>query len=279
MDRRRFLSLCGLGVTGLAGCTSPDGDQQPPTDTTTTSPASELRIEFGGLQTGVVGLLEDAYEITFTPDSQYLFLDVNVDSGTSPSITDFQFHFAGDVYSPKTEWNRPPFHRSEGSGRGYPDTTGKERYWDDESTDGWIAFQLPETGATSGAVLSWPGGEWSPAEAVRTRLANPIPEFTVEEWVVPETVSPDTDPEFALTVRNEGSHPGQFWGAIDGDGVTTDRLVTLVSQRIPPGESRSWAVRGRTYQMGSAANPVEQVNYTLLWPGEDRSKSARVRYE
>ncbi|APE95113.1 hypothetical protein [Halodesulfurarchaeum formicicum] len=279
MDRRQFLSLCGLGMTGVAGCIGMGGDRQPTTEGDTTSPEPELRIEFSGLQAGVVGLVEDAYEIASKPDSQYLFLDVHVDSGTIPSITDFQFHFAGDMYSPKTEWNHPPLHRGEGSGRGYPDTTGKERYWDDGSTDGWIAFQVPETGDASGAVLSWPSGEWSPAETIRSRLANPIPEFTVEEWAVPETVSPDTDPKFELTVRNEGSHPGHFWGAIDGDGATTDRLVTLVSRRIPPGESRSWAVRGRTYQMGSAANSVEQVTYTLRWLGEDRSASARVRYE
>jgi hypothetical protein len=224
-------------------------------------------------------LLEDAYEITSNPDTQYLFLDVTVTSGPRPPISEFTFAFDGETYTPKTEWEHPPLHRGEESSRTYPDTTGQERYQSDGETDGWLAFQLAEEGDASDATLSWPGGEWTPDESVRTRLANPVPSFTIEEWSVPETVSPDTDPEFGFTVRNEGSHVGQFWGAINGDGFTTDRLVTLVSRRISSGESKSWVVTGRTYQMGTADHQVENVNYSLLWSGENRSQSADVEYE
>ncbi len=257
------------------------GDEQGLTTdaTTTTQPATELRIEFSGLQTGVVELFEDAYEITAESGTQYLFVDVTVISGPRPAITDFTFHFDSDVYTPQTAWDRSPLHRGAESSRDYPDTTGDERYRSDTDIDGWIVFQLPERGDVSEARLSWPGGEWIPDESVRTRLANPLPSFNVEEWSVPETVSPDTNPDFGLTVRNDGSQPGHFWGAIDGLGFSTNRVVTLVSQRIPPGESESWVVAGGTYQMGTADNPVETVNYTLLWPGENRSKSARVVYD
>lgn len=288
MDRRRFLALSGLGISGLAGCTSPQESQQTSehggengsttTDATTTTFADrELEVEFSGLQTGVIELFEDAYEITSTSGYQYLFLDVTVTSGSPPSVTDFTFHFDGEAYTLRTEWDFPhPIHRGEESSRDYPDQTGEMPYRRDN--DGWILFQLPERGDANDAVLSWPGGEWRPDEAVRARLANPIPSLTIEEWTVPETVSPDTNPEFEFTVRNEGTHPGHFWGAIDGDGSTTDRLVTLVSERILPGESESWIVTGRTSQMGSEEYPQEEVTYTLLWPGENRSRSPAVIY-
>ena len=278
MQRRKFLMLgATVGLSSLTGCAESATQQTTTTDPATTSaPDSELGIEFSGLQTGFVELLEDAYEITAKPDTQYLFLDVTVTSGPRPPISEFTFSFYGETYTPTTEWEHPPLHRGEESSRTYPDTTGQERYQSDGETDGWIAFQLPEAGDASEATLSWPGGEWTPDESVRTRLANPVPTFTIEEWSVPETVSPDTDPEFGFTVRNEGSHGGHFWGAIDGDGFTTDRLVTLVSQRIPPGESKSWVVTGGTSQMGPPDQTVEKVTYTFLWPGENPSKSARV---
>ena len=254
MQRRKFLMLgTTVGLSSLTGCAESATQQTTTTDPTTTSaPDSELRIEFSGLQTGFMELLEDAYEITSNPDTQYLFLDVTVTSGPRPPISEFTFAFDGETYTPKTEWEHPPLHRGEESSRTYPDTTGQERYQSDGETDGWLAFQLAEEGDASDATLSWPGGEWTPDESVRTRLANPVPSFTIEEWSVPETVSPDTDPE---------------------------RLVTLVSQRISPGESKSWVVTGRTYQMGTADHQVENVNYSLLWSGENRSQSADVEYE
>lgn len=63
------------------------------------------------------------------------------------------------------------------------------------------------------------------------------------------------------------------------DGFTTDPLVTLVSQRILPGKSKSWIVPGTTNQMGLPGHQVENMNYGLLWPGENRSQPAGVMYE
>jgi hypothetical protein len=109
MDRRRFLALSGLCLTGVAGCTA-ENDQQRTTAVPTTSPEYDLDIEFSGLQSGVVELFEDAYELSSNPSSQYLFLNVSVTSGLRPAVEDIIFRFDGEAYPPKTEWDYPPLH-------------------------------------------------------------------------------------------------------------------------------------------------------------------------
>jgi hypothetical protein len=285
MNRRRYLALCGISITGMSGCVAENNQQQSTDIPTTTPPTYNLDIGFSGLQSGVVELFEDAYELTSTPDSQYLFLDVTVPSGPRPEEGDFAFRFDGEEYVPKTDWDYPPLHRAENSSGEYPDLTGDERYRSDVDRDGWIVFELPEQGDASEAVLSWSGGEWTPDESVRTRLANQLPAFSLDAWNVPETVSSTANPEFELSVRNVGTQPGQFWGAVDGDGelTTTDRMVTLVTKRISPGETESWRVTGTnsTLPYVDMVDDNEEVThrYTLLWEGEARSQSARVSYE
>ena len=282
MDRRRFLALSGLCLTGVAGCTA-ENDQQQTTAVPTTSPEYDLDIEFSGLQSGIVELFEDAYELSSNPGSQYLFLNVSVTSGLRPAVEDIIFRFDGEAYSPKTEWDYPPLHRGEDSVGEFPDSVGDERYRSDDDRDGWLVFELPERGDASEAAFSWPGGKWKPDESVRGRLANPLPDFSLEAWTVPETISSTARPEFEISARNEGAEPGQFWGAIDGDGWTTDRTVTLVTQRIPPGETESWRVTGRSSQIPpedmSGENEEVTISYTLLWEGENQSQSTRVTYE
>lgn len=297
MDRRGFLSCCGVSFAGLAGCTAPR-DSRPTTETdsdarnftesetqTTTLPDSDIRVEYSGLQAGVVTLFVDAYELVSDPGFQYLFLDVAVMSGRPPPPEAFGFRFDDEEYSPKTEWNHLPLHRGEKSSRDYPDGTGEGRYTGEDDGSGWIVFQLPETGDASDARLTWPGGEWRPDEDVRTRIGAPLPRLGIEAWTVPETVSPDTNPVFEFTVANEGNRPGHFVGAINGRGVSTNRVVTLVSHRIPAAATESWQVTGGTGQIPpedflneSSKNEVT-IPYTLLWPGENISRTTRVTYE
>jgi len=142
---------------------------------------------------------------------------------------------------------------------------------------------LPERGDASEAALTWSGGEWTPDESVRARLADPLPELSVDTWTVPETLSPDANPEFEITVRNEGSHPGQFWGAINGNAFTTDSMVTLLSRELPPGGTETWQVTGRSLDVLPEDEVDEgrevSIGYTLLWEGENRSASTSVTYE
>lgn len=207
-------------------------------------------------------------------------MDVTVASERPPA-GDLVFRFDGEAFTPKTEWDWPPLHRGEDSSGEYPDTTGEDRYGSVDGRDGWVVFELPEQGDASQAVLTWPGGEWTPAETVRSRLANPLPDFALEKWNAPETISDDTKLEFEIAVRNDGTQPGQFWGAIDKDEFTTDRVVTLVTRRIPPGETESWRVSGGNFNLPpeELIDEDERINYTLLWEGENRSDSTRIIYE
>lgn len=108
---------------------------------------TSLTVEFSALQAGFVELNVDAYEVVSDPTSQYLFLNVSVDSGTSPSLSDFRFRFDGDRYPPITPTDEPVVHRRDDEGDSY------------DSGSGWVLFEVPETGDASHAGLVWPGGE------------------------------------------------------------------------------------------------------------------------
>lgn len=272
MDRRGFLSLTGLGLTGLAGCTSTDSG----TSTTSEPPARDLHVEFSGLQAGVIEMFVDAYQITSDPDSQYLFLNVTVTSDPAPERSVLTFHFNGEEFPAKTEWDHPPLHRGEDSTANYPDVMGEKPYWGEKNKSGWAVFQLPESGDASDAVFEWPDGQWRPGGEVRTRLATPLPSFVIEEFSVPETIPLDSAPIFEFTVRNEGNQPGHFIGAIHGQKWTTGIAETFVSQRIPPSESKSWEVAGKNIAYEEYKLEQPNISYTLLWRGENISRSAKV---
>ncbi|WP_148561331.1 hypothetical protein [Halanaeroarchaeum sulfurireducens] len=291
MDRRQFLALSGLGISGLAGCSSPQENQQASkndsesgsTTETTTFADREVRVEFSGLQTGVVQFIEDFYDVVSDPNSQYLFLDVTVTSGSTPTLSEFTFHFDDEEYSPVTDLT-VPVHRGEESDREYPDKPGRTVVRSEFTGGGLLLFQLPETGDASDAVLTWPIGEWKPDGELRRRIAEPLPLLYTTRWQAYIPVSRDNPPVFRFTVENKGNLPGQYFAGIWGEG-SVHGPITLVSRRIEPDETEVWKVPGgpefiyRESEMNESENEEFTMEYMLEGPYGSRSKSVPVQYE
>lgn len=279
MDRRQFLALSGLGITGLAGCIT----QQKGGETSTTHADREVEVEFSGLQLGVVEFREDYFKVVSDPNSQYLFLDVAVTSGSNPTLSEFSFHFNDEKYSPIREMT-VPVHRGEESTREYPDQLGRVVETSEFTGSGAILFQLPETGDASDAVLAWPGGEWKPGEELRRRIAEPLPHLYTTQWHVSAPVSRDNPPVFRFKVRNMGNVPGNFFGGIWGDGGLHGP-VTLVSRRVEPGETEVWKVPGgpdlipQASHMNESEKEEFNMEYMLEGPFGTRTQSVPVQYE
>lgn len=289
MDRRRVLASCAAGIAGLAGCNagSGGGSGATPTDdgtptptpadattpTPTLTPGAELRVAAGALQAGVVGLNVDAYGIVSRTDRQYLFVDVAARSGRPPSRSAFAFRFDGDEYPPGLSDAETTVRRPDGAGADRPG-----RY-----PSGWLLFALPEGGDASDAALAWPGGGWRPDDRLRGRLAAALPDLSLREWRVPETVRLGGRATFGFTVRNEGNHEGRFLAAINAEGWYPIRPIAIVSRRIPAGETRSWTLRGeridrRHEEQSEAVGDGEpDIDYRLVRPGGDgTTRSVRV---
>lgn len=279
MDRRQFLVVSGLGITGLAGCiTQPRGGR-----TSTIHADREIEVEFSGLQLGVVQFLEDFYKVVSDPNSQYLFIEVTVTSGSTPTLSEFSFHFDDQVYSPIEEM-MVPVHRGEESAREYPDKPGRVVERNEFTGSGVILFQLPETGDASNAVLTWPGGEWEPDEELRKRIAEPLPHLYTTQWHVSAPVSRDNPPEFRFKVRNMGNLPGQYFAGIWGQG-NVHGSITLVSRRIEPDETEVWNVPGgpdfihRESDIHESEGEEFNMEYMLEGPFGRRIQSVPVQYE
>lgn len=287
MHRRQFLLTYGAGMAGLAGClseqradgtgTTTDGSPTSMATAVDTSPTptatavdTSLTVEFSALQAGFVELNVDVYEMVSDPTSQYLFLNVSVNSGTAPSLSDFRFRFDGDEHPPITPTEDPWVHRQDDEGDSYD--AGSE----------WMLFELPETGDASDAALVWPGGEWQPDEPLRARLGVELPSLSLTEWVVPETVPLDGHSTFEFTAHNESDHAGRFIGAINADGWMPHRPVAIVSRRVPPNGSESWTVGGEEITLveealsESVGDGEPDITYELVWTGGDRDRQVGV---
>lgn len=276
MHRRQFLLSCGGGIAGLAGCLSEQRDDGTvattdgsPTQTTTALDTSRT-VEFSALQAGFIELNVDAYEMVSDPMSQYLFLNVSLNSDTAPSLSDFRFRFDGDEHPPILPTEDPWVHRQDDEGDSY------------NSGSGWVLFELPETGDASDAALVWPGGEWQPNENLRARLGREVPSLSLTEWVVPETVPLDSLSTFEFTVHNESDYAGRFIGAINADGWMPHRPITIVSRRVPPNESESWEVSGEEITLveeslsESVGDGEPDITYELVRTGGKRDRQVSV---
>lgn len=275
MHRRRALLLCSAGIAGVGGCLSGQRDDGtvPTTErspTAATASDTSLTVELDALQAGFVALDVDAYDVVSDPMSQYLFLNVSVDSGPAPSLSDFRFRFDGDGHPPVLPTDDPWVHRQDDEGDGY------------DAGSGWVLFELPETGDASDAALVWPGGEWQPNGDLRGRLAAELPSLSLTEWVVPETVPLDGRSTFAFTVHNESDRPGRFIGAINAEGWMPHRPVTIASRRVPPNGSESWDVSGEEITLveeslsESVGDGAPDITYELAWTGGHRDRQVRV---
>jgi hypothetical protein len=285
VHRRALLSLCGTGLVGLAGCVSPqsaadsrtatggDPTSTPDTASSATPADGDLTVELDALQPAVVVRNVDYLDVHAAPSSQYLYLHLSTE-GAAPARSDLAFRFDGESHAPLGPEGTPTVYRRVYSAAPPP--------YDPDAGSGWLLFELPATGDASDAALVRPEGEWHPDERLRARLAAPPPPLSVVEWSVPSTVAVGGRTAVRIGVRNDGDVHGRFVGGINADGWYPHRPIARVSRRIPPGEVVTWEVPGEGIDLvsegmaGRVSDGEADVDYELVWTGDDRSGSVRV---
>lgn len=296
MRRRRYLTLCSGATAGLAGCSalfsnsddgsvststpSPSGrsntssDEDKGTATSSASATASLVAEVDSLQPAVVTrTTTDAIGIRNRDGRQYLYLDVTVERGESPSYDELRVRFDGQQYSPADR---------SGLWREYRDTDGR---YDAASGEGWVLFSLPETGDASDVALLREGGDgtWpivsQPSVNFDGQLSTASPPLSLE-MSVPGEVESGTTPTLSVTVANEGERDGTFVGALNRSGPSVDTApVTAISQVVPPGEPTSFEITDET-AINSSDDELDDgesdLTYDLRWTGGERSHDIRL---
>ncbi|WP_435358938.1 hypothetical protein [Haloarchaeobius sp. DFWS5] len=247
MRRRSYLALSLSTVAGLAGCLSgdePTVDQATesetettsttrttesptdPTETTTATPSREVSVEHVALQPSLVNMNTD-YLTVHDGGQRYLFLRVSV-TGDAPNWDEFSVRLGEQSFRPRDPGEQYRAWRFYGN-EGYSAKTGS----------GLLLFDLPRSSeaARDDATLTWPGGEWSLPDDVRTRLATKPPNLSATAEV-PATVPAGTAPTVRITVTNDGDSPGQFVGGLNRYGPSVASMpVQSFSESVPAGET------------------------------------------
>jgi hypothetical protein len=201
---------------------------------------------------------------------QFLFLELSVTAGEPPARSDLVFRFDGEEFGPSQAQGARDLYRLYGN---------KKRRYDAETGNGWVLFELPESGETTDTSLLWPGGAWQPDSTLQARLAAPEPSLTVE-WSVPETVSIGTEPEITFTVTNDSDLQTRFVAGLNrtGGGIAY-APVAAISHPISAGETVEWSLTDPFEVRDSGNDETDDepdMSYRMLWSGEDREQQVRI---
>ncbi|WP_277540032.1 hypothetical protein [Haloarcula laminariae] len=255
MRRRTLLAASGTALAGLAGCSSRRSGEAPSPAGGTQS--GSLDVEFDTLQPAVFDLFVDAYELDGSDGSQYLFL-----TGTDAAGPARRFRFDGTEHDPgdaaSNELARAP------------STFGPAAEGGDAAV-----FELPATGDASDAALVTPDGEWRPDDALRARLAGPLPSLQVG-FEGPSSVSNGSPPSFTVTVSNESETEGRFLGLLRR---RYGALMTgqLVSRSITAGATATLEPTGEVAEAPTpGSGRGDTLTYDLVWPGGTESIAVTV---
>jgi len=264
MHRRRFLALGSALLTG-AGCQSQSESSvtpvpEPTVESTATDGATQVDVAAVAVQPGVVGPNTPDSIGVFDADGQHLLLTVTVTDGPTPDASAFRFRFDGEAHSPEELPNG--LYRGEW-GVGYGDGQGP------------LVFDLPEQGDPADARLTWPGGAWTPPEAVRKRLADPLPSFDVS-LDGPDAVTAEADPTISVTVRNAGETTGRVALALNRTGPRVAYApVERIVAELAPGEKMT-GKRDAENPNASDAEDRETI-YRLDAPGSENDAIHRIQ--
>lgn len=288
MQRRRLLaSLSALGAgLSIAGCLgsespgTPTPDEAteatateqttettpPATETTTTS--SETTIEPTTLALGETFETPEGGTVTVhdvrvqrTVYTQFPHVDPVTRPGEQFVVADatlsdnelfraFSVAADGQVFDVgTTDALAAPFEEPEGELFGVPvpaplDAERAAVVWSDEDDRG------DENGASA---------RWSLSADHRRALANP-PEFTVEEFAVPEEVEGGSSFTAALTVANSGSGDGTFRAEL---GATTISDTPEIQVEVPAGETVSAERTVEPHYPGDADELTVRLNWGI----------------
>jgi len=252
MHRRRFLAATGaLATTAAAGCltentgssptettgtTDRETPDPPKTETTTSTP---LSVSLDRYQPGVVAMTSPDSIGVRDGDRAALFLDIAPDGDDAPARDEFALRFGGTDYASVD-----------------PDDVRLWREYGDRAAaygvdgrDGWLLFDLPQSGDAANARLSWPGGEWPLPQSLRERLAAGF-DFSVE-YDFPETVERGERPTVGLTVTNNTDAPARFLGALNRAGpFVAHAPIETPSFVLDSGDTRTWTYEDDYYMSG-----------------------------
>lgn len=279
MRRRTLLaSSATLLGAGLAGCLGDSGGgtttAAPTPEATTEAPTTERTTEattydasvsasFERLQPNVVLLGIDSLGVR-PKGHQYVFFRVDVTDGDPPERAAFGFRFDGERYPPGVDTG----------GMLWRDSEGDDRYTADRG-DGWLVFELPETGDAGDAALVLGGDEWLVPEAVRERLEQPSPSLSLD-WDVPEE-QPAGESTLGFTVTNDTDRGTWFVGGVTGVGIRAAYApVAGVVREVPAGETVSWEVthdNGADSGDDSVGDGEADGEYQLSWAQGDREQT------
>lgn len=267
MNRRTVLGGCAGSLCGLAGCLGDDGVGGEPT----ARPSEEHSVSASllALQPGVVSL-QTADSLGVSGDNeQFLFLDVTATDGDVPAPADLRFRFDGAEATPYDP-----------DSPNWSDYNPSTTPYSTDSDGGWVVFELPATGDAGAAALTWPGGEWTPDDSLRERLADPAPALSLE-WSVPETATVGDSPTLGFSVRNEGHLDGRFVAALSRFGPRLTSIpIEGISRRIPAGESVTFEVSERFSLEAGERDEVgdddADFSYVLEWSGGSSKQSVRL---
>ncbi|MFU1782103.1 hypothetical protein ACM16X_12035 [Haloarcula japonica] len=265
MYRRRVLALCGLAITG-AGCQGETEDTgtvtpvpSPGVSETDTGSPPTVTVTDAAVTPGVVVPGTDSINVR-SADGQFLVLTATVEgSGTDPAA--FSLRFDGSTYSPET----------------FRNGLYRDGEWGQQFTEagGPLVFDLPETGSASDTRLSWPGGEWTPPEAVQNGLKAPLPSFDVT-LDGPEHVTEPAMPTLEITVTNTGDTAGRYVLALNRTGP---RVAYAPAGRfdgeLKPGETDVITHEGKTPYVDNTE--PREVTYYLRAPEDHNDATHRIK--
>jgi hypothetical protein len=211
----------------------------------------------------------DAIAVAAPETTQYLFVHVEVESGTAPPREDLRFELGEESVAPsdrqKDLW--------------YVHNPGDERYEADTGR-GWVLFELPDSPTGDTTKLRWTGGEWMPPAAIARRLVEPTPTLSVEVSI-PEEVIRQSDPELVFTVTNDGPVGSRFvCGVNRHGGETGSDVVASFTELLPAGESKTLQVVDqsdvRVPDLDDIDDGEPDMEYSVRWESGGTSRDVRI---
>ncbi|MFC4552552.1 hypothetical protein, partial [Halorussus sp. GCM10023401] len=212
----------------------------------------------------------DSMDVHAPDGTQFAFVDVRLRASSTseslPTTPEFALVADGRRFSPTTEPG-PTYNPWAVAERGPP-------YDPDETTTGWVCFELPNPLDAESAALTYPAAGRTVSEslgaAARSALAAPPTEFELAAFAAPASAGRDESFDVSVTAENVGETDGVFRGSLNQESPTYAPYPFALS--IPAGERRTWT---RTFGRHLGGD-VDRMDFDLRTPVGDREASVTV---
>ncbi|MFC6826484.1 hypothetical protein [Halopelagius fulvigenes] len=267
MDRRRMLALCGLCVSGSAGCLSraslqsesgtdesTDGGTDKTPDRTDSTPVSGVVVEDPVVRKAVTyESMMGSGGVLAVEGRQYVVASVRPPDGLSGS--DFTFRTDADSWNPGLSDTAGGINRSVAGREGSP--VGQNFGGSDRS---FLAFEVPSPLSASNPRIRFEpdDSEWSLPTRMADRLEAPSPRFELVSLGVPESVSQGETLSVSLTARNVSETDGRFLAAVywPTHVIADDDESRVVERDVAAGEETTASVEIDTSYTAFEDGPV-----------------------